>query len=474
MAALDQIVPGPILKHGRAQALLVASILALSVVCSVSYLPAHFLDFRAFYCAGQAQLSGADPYRVHPLHECEQSLSAPLVPPMPFDETLPAPFPGFVLTLFAGLALLPFAVALFFWEAAACIALGCGVILVARVTRTSILANTIVLGFPAVVVALQDGQVTPFIGLAVAGSASLLQSGRSRLAAVASLGALLDPHVGLALVLGIFVCVRESRTLLIVGAALLVALGALFSGLPHEWEYFRAVIAAHALANVSDSMQFSATNLAFEAGIAPPLALTLGSIWYVAALAVGVFVAARLRLRLGIAAAAYVPVAFAVFGGTHTHSQQLALAIPAFLLVASRMSGWRRDFCAIVTYVAAVPWVHIAPIPWLYVVPPVLAVAFAHAMGCGRQGVRLAAGSLIGLALMMIAIVCLHTPYNVSNAHIEGNPLAEVSWQMFVVSRFAPPDYWHIIAKAPTVIAFLVFFAVAVRTALGTVAVRDG
>ncbi len=441
-----------------------ASLIALSALLLAPHLHGRLLDFRAFYCAGQVQLSGVDPYREHPLRECEERVSAPGLSAEHFGTSVPAPFPGFVLALFAMLALVPFAWSLVIWESAACLALGLAVVLVARTTRTSLTASAIGLGFPAVVVALQLGQVTPFILLAVAGSASLLGSGRPRLAAVASLGALLDPHVGLALYAGIFVGVPRARGVLLAGAAALAALGLFVSGPAREWEYLHAVIPAHALANLTDAAQFSTSNFAFEAGAPVSLALILGSLWYAGAIIAGVCVALRLRTRLGIAAVAYVPTAFAVFGGTHTHIWQLAIAVPAFMLLHSA-AGARRDVCAVVTFIAAMPWLALAPFPWLFAIPTALAVLFAREMGCGRQGIRLAAGTLSALLVIMTAI--LRTPLRkLADVNVPGNPLAEVPWQIAVVARNVPADAWHFIARAPTAIAFALLLAGFVQAVL--------
>ncbi len=448
------------------RALFIAGIIALSAAFAAPHLPEQLLDFRAFYCAGQVELAGADPYRIHPLHECEQRYRASGLTPMHYGVTVPAPFPGFVLALFALLATLPFWLALVIWEGVACAALGISAVLVARTTNTSLTANAIVLGFPAVVVALQLGQVTPFILLAIAGTASLLQAGRPRTAAVAALAALLEPHVGLALVLGIFVTVRPARGVLTAGALGLFALGIAVSGPQREWEYVRSVLPAHALANLSDATQFSATNLAFVLGFPATIALALGSLWYVGALFVGIWLALRLRGRLGVAAVAYVPAAFAVFGGAYTHFQQLALAIPAFMLLCASATGRRRDLCSSGTFVAAMPWLFIGPFPWLFVAPPLLAVVFARQVGSGRQGLRLAAASFAMLAIILITIVRSHSVRRLLQQRIPGNPLADVSWQVFTLARNVPAESWYLVAKAPTVIAFLLLFGVLVQTAL--------
>jgi hypothetical protein len=452
-------------RRACVQVVFIAAIIALSVVFSAPHLPGKFLDFRAFYCAGQAQLSGADPYLEHPLHECEAQVSAPGLPPLNYGATLPAPFPGYVLALFAALARFPLWFALLVWEGAACLALGFAILLVARMTRTSLAANAIVLGFPAVILALQLGQVTPFVLLALAGSAALLQGERPRLAALASLGAMVDPHVGLALGLGLFVCVPQTRGILIAGTAALFALGSIASGPQREWEYLHSVIPAHALANLSEARQFSAANFAFEAGVPASLALTLGSLWYVAALAAGIAVAQRLRKRLGIICVACIPAAFAVFGGTHSHLQQLAIAVPAFMLLTSVARDARRDFCTVVTFVAAIPWLFIAPFPWLFAAVAILAIVFTREMSTALQGIPLALGSVGALSVIMLSILRSHTERNVGAVTVVGNPLAEVSWQIFTVARNVPADSWYFVARAPTVIAFVLLFAALIAAA---------
>jgi hypothetical protein len=439
------------------KAVLVTSVIGLSLAFYV-HLPVQFFDFRAFYCAGQAELSGADPYREHPLHECEQGLSAPTLAPLRGDVTVPAPFPGFVLAVFAALATLPFPCALAVWLAGSLVALGCAIVFVAQTTSTSMTANVIALGFPAAIVALPLGQVTPFVLLAVAGSAVMLQRGRPRLAALTALGAMLDPHVGVAVLLGIFAGVPRARVVLIGGTAALFVLGLCVSGPSREWEYVRSVIPAHALANVTDGTQFSTTNLVYLAGVSPAAALRLGSLWYGLATAAGVVVALRLRKRLGIVAVAYIPLAFAVFGGPHSHLQQLAMAIPAFMLLSSAATGGRREFCSVVTFVAAVPWLYITPFSWLYIAPSALALVFAAEMKSARQGARLAAACFVTLTVTKMSMPRSAVPVQF-HAITAGNPLAEVSWQTFMTALNGPMETWYLIARAPTVVAFVILLA---------------
>jgi hypothetical protein len=450
----------------------IVALVLLGIAFSAPYFPERFSDFRAFYCAGSAVRAHADPYREHPLDECERGVRAPGLSTLRSGVAVPAPFPGYALALFALFAGLPFPVASALWIMLTGGALAAAIVLLARVTATPLAAGAIALGFPAATVALPLGQVTPLVLLAIVAAAAALQAGRARLAAVAALGALLEPHVGLALVLGIAAGVPRARITLVVGCALLAVLGAAVSGPPHEWEYLRAVLPAHALANLADSSQFSTANLAYAVGFHAPAALGLGTLWYAAALGGGTWVALRLRARLGGVALALIPPAFVVFGGTHTHLAQLALAVPAFLLVCSAARGAFREAAVAVTIVAAIPWLFIAPFPLLFPAVAVLTAAFARIMDARRYALALAAGSFAASSAIFLAIVHSHVERGPIDAHVVGNPLAQVAWQIFVAARNTPPESWFAVAKAPTVIAFCALLSALVIAARNRVPVH--
>lgn len=449
----------------RARALGVALLVALGIALSAPYFPERFSDFRAFYCAGRAVVAHADPYREHPLADCERAVRAPALSVLRGGVALPAPFPGCVLAAFAAFAVLPFGAALALWLAASCAALVVAVALIARVTRAPPAAAAIVIAFPALTVALPLGQVTPFVLLALAAAAYFVCVDRPHAAALASLGAVLDPHAGIALLLGVFVAAPRARLTLLGGVAGLVALGLAVSGPSHEWEYVRAVLPAHALANLTDSSQFSTSAFAYAAGMPAGAALWLGSAWYTAALAAGVVAGRRLRARLGAVAPVVCVPAFAVFGGTHTHLAQLALAVPAFLmLVSAARSAAERERLTAITFVAAIPWLLLAPFPLLFPAAAVLAVAFARELGVRRLAPALAAGTFAALAAIFIAILRSHVAHAPVDAGVDGNPLAETAWQLFVTARNVPTESWYLFAKGPTVIAFGALFAVMLGT----------
>jgi hypothetical protein len=442
-----------------------AAFIAFSLAFYCVQFPARFADFRAFYCAGQTLRAGADPYREHPLHECEHALRAPELSFIDAEITVPAPFPGCILGLFAVLSLLPFSVAIALCTLVSVVALLAAIGLIARITAAPPLAVAVVTLFPALVVPLPLGQPTPLALLAIAGCGALLCAGRPRFAALAVFGTAFDPHVALAAGLGLFAAEPRARPVVLGGATLFVAVGLLVNGPAREWEYASVVIPAHALANVPEFSQFSTANLAFMAGVPAALALRIGNLWYAVSLVLGTFVALRLRPTLGPAATAFVPPAFAVFGGAHTHFQQLALAIPAFVLAASAASARPRALLVATTFVAAMPWLLLAPFPILFVPLAVAGVVFARAMRAGAISIALGLCSF-WLALGLCCAVAYSARRYVPFAPIaHGNPLAEVAWSRFV-ARGAPPELWVVLSKGPTIAAFLVVLALLVRMSL--------
>jgi hypothetical protein len=442
--------------HGAKVAirLLITIFVGLSLTGFFSVYPSRFCDLRAFYCAGRAVLAGRDPYREHPLHECEHALPTRFLSSLAEPVTIPAPYPGYDLALFAVIARLPFGWAVIAVTLGSCLTLGAATLLVARSTSTPLFASTIALGFPAFIVPLPLGQPTPFVLCAIAGCAQLLKADRPRLAALCAVLTAIEPHVGLAVWLGLFVGVPRARPILVAGALLLLAVSTLVLRPAQEWEYVHDVVPLQALVNVPEFSQLSTANLAYTAGLSPRLALRLGYIWYACSLLIGLAVGLRSRSRLGGAAVALVPAAFAVFGGPHIHLQQMAFAAPAFLLATSAATGVRRAVLVFATFFACVPWLIAAAFPYLFVPTAVLAVVFARVMRTARTGAGLGLSSFIVLGLLCSIVVHSHArPMSFESP--AGNPLAEVGWGLFVDATSLPAQIWFLAGKIPTLLALM-------------------
>jgi hypothetical protein len=136
----------------------------------------------------------------------------------------------------------------------------------------------------------------------------------------------------------------------------------------------------------------------------------------------------------------------------------------------ARSAGlWARaDLAALLTFVAATPWLFFGAQPWVFFAPSVLALFFAHEMKCARWSFGLAMATLATQWVILLTILQTFSVHKLLPVVVEGNPLAEVSWQAATIAENVPAEVWLIVAKAPTVLAFTLFFAVVVRTAFRT------
>jgi hypothetical protein len=336
------------------------------------------VDFRAFYCAGQALRTGGDPYRLEPTKSCqvatltENGLSGN-------GRTLPAPFPPYGLSFFALISLLPIRAATQAWLAASVLALCCSALLVGRLSSLNITAVTLALlgsvGFASLVI----GQVVPIVFCAAVFAAVRARHGDGRGAALGAAVAALEPHMALPLWLGLFAGVPAARRSLLVAAAALVAIS-LLAGPALSLEYFRQVLPLHARSELYNfSAQYSAAALAAVAGIAPNIDAAIGLGSYAIMLVLGIVVGMRLARRHDDPAfAAVTPMAAALLGGEFLHITQIALALPFALILYARLP--RRSLVSAGVLVAivalAVPWETIAELPIVWDRHPM-----SHAVG---------------------------------------------------------------------------------------------
>jgi hypothetical protein len=255
---------------------------------------------------------------------------------------------------------------------------------------------------------------------------------------------------------------------LLLGTFALAVLSVVVLGPARNIEYLRDVLPAHALANLTDRAQFSTANILASLGVPAHAALLVGNLWYVAMLVLGITIAIRLRPRYGDATIALVPPAFAVFGGLHIHVQQLAIAIPALLLVSFNLKGRTRDIFVAATFVAAVPWLLTAPFPMLFPLLAILAVVFARLMHAPRIALPLGVASFLAASCMFVAVARTRHPHLAISPAPAGNPLAEVSWSMFVHAMDAQADPWLWFLKTPTFGALAIALGMTIAAAYAT------
>jgi hypothetical protein len=168
---------------------------------------------------------------------------------------------------------------------------------------------------------------------------------------------MLEPHVGLPAVAAIFLLVPRSRVAVAATGALFAIVSVALLGWPTVVEYVRDVLPAQSAGEAAISwQQYSLTHLLYLAGIPVKAATTLGSAWYLAAIAFGTYAAAKIRATFGSnAAIVLVPVAISLFGGLYVHNHQITAALPAALLLATLPLRGRR-LAVVAVALLAFPW----------------------------------------------------------------------------------------------------------------------
>lgn len=309
-------------------------------------------DFAIFYCAGQVVDRGGNPYEAQPLGACEHRHWPP---GMLSGVSEPAALPGYGLVPFMLLALLPFAVAKWLWLAISCAAFGLAVAAGSKLSKMSPVAIFGLLFVPLAVLNIGDGQLTVFTISAILACGVYLRSGRPQLAAFCALGALLQPHIALPLLAGLFVLVRGTRGVLAAALAVLGAVHLTVLGLQPALAYFTAVLPAMSRAEIVASDQYGTMWWLHAAGVPAVAASRISDLAYVAAVAGGIALASTARRRnADPSLAAVLPVAVALPFAPYLHDIELGAALGAplaFLYAAPYDRRWNA-----VAVLCATPW----------------------------------------------------------------------------------------------------------------------
>jgi hypothetical protein len=313
-------------------------------------------DFRAFYCAAHVTLLGGDPYRTEPLRACEHAAAAAFSLHFPTIFVYLAPLPPYALALLTPLGAVAFPIASTVWFVLGIAALATGVVITSRISGRSILLVAIAFTIAGGFVSIDEGQLAPFITLALCLAAQAIRSEPVRRCGIAWVGlAMLEPHVAIAAVLGVLI---EKRARRVVACILCVLLAIdLFSGGPGRTaEYFFQVLPLHARLELASLVaQFSLTTMLWSFGASKAVAQLLGTIDYLAMIVLGLWVAARLAARFQDRAfLVFVPPTFVLLGGTYIHLFQVLIALPLAFLALGTMPK-RRIVIALAILGLAVP-----------------------------------------------------------------------------------------------------------------------
>jgi hypothetical protein len=451
---------------------------ALAVCCTVLPIGAQLygdraagwlgIDARAYYCAATLLREGKNPYAAAPLHACERGTPAPYYRP-PARVTVPAPYPPYALALFAPLTALPFADAALVWWTLLALAIVCAACALAAITRLRFATAWAALALAAALTTFSAGNVLP-VALAALLLAALAVARKLYVwAAAAAMLAMVEPHVGLPALVALVIALPAMRLPVGIGVVLLAALSVATAGFATTLEYFTAVVPAHALAEVSRDNQYSLSTILAAIGVSDTPAAIAGTLSYAIATAAGVVVALRLAHRYAAPAAiVLVPPAFSLLGGSFVHTAEIAVAVPAALLLVTReqtRSAW--PLAALV--LLAVPWMMATSVA-LFLAPLVPVAYLLYAFG-GRDRTLALTGTVVAYAIAFaLFAAAAGAPHiaAVPHAHPPIDPrLAEASWRDYVLGNTTNnPAMW--LLRLPSWIGLLALIASAVFLARRT------
>ena len=296
-----------------------------------SFLATNVRDFKSFYCAGEAVLQHADPYRVEPLRACTHRV----VSWEPAWLVVPAPLPAYSLVFFAALAMLPYQTASFVYEMLLVAGVLIGALALARLTGWSPLVTLLVLIPTDGFLNVSYGGFMPLVIAALCVGALALERGALTVVAICLGIAMLEPHVALPAFIAVLVGVPRARVAMCSVVAVLVAVSIAAVGVEINVEYVRTVLPLVALGEVAANDQYSLTHVLAAIGMSPSRAVSIGSASFLFMLAVGVTLALRLAKRRRLAYLLLLPPAAGMLGGSYIHDVQLVAEIPLALLIAT-------------------------------------------------------------------------------------------------------------------------------------------
>lgn len=416
-------------------------------------------DFGAFYCGGTMVREGVSPYAAAPLLKCERS-------PQPFGLhvtrpgiALPAPFPGYVLSIFVPISLLPYPVAAALWFILLLAATAVACIFLAQLCGRPVLVPFVLLAFGLAVAVIPYGELAPLGIAALAfGAAALRQEFSWKVIVALAVLALLPP-IALPVYLAVFVYRAAARLPIVLLGSSLIVLDLVTGGPQVAFAYFRHVLPNHAASEIGYIMQYSMTWLVQGLGAPDRVALLSGTISYVLMAGAGVYLSGQLARSLRDPAfLLLVPAGFAVIGGPFVHYSEITLALPAALLLYCRSSGNVRNVAALAIVTIALPWQWILTQPllaipivfWtLGIVSVVLSAPFNVTLRVGF------AAAVFCAACMALAVI--YGPQVAPHAAtvILDQSLAEASWGNFIAAKLSTNGLVWWIGKAPTWIGLI-------------------
>jgi hypothetical protein len=408
----------------------------------------EFDDLRALWCAGRAVDQHADPYRVEPERTCQQAIAIDTLRDSP-NLVMSFVLPGYDAAGAALLALLPLRLAIAVFVALALAALLAAVVLLVRVLGVPAPLAVAALAFSAGYPSLTLGQVGAFELLAIVASAAALHAGRDRWAGVLAAAALLEPHLGAFVGLAVLAFAPRARVAYVLGAAALLVLAVAATGPAAQLHYLLHELPQQGLAEARQDQQYSATFVATALGVPIPAALALGALSTMVMLGVALVLARRFGARER-AAVVLLPAACAVCGGVYLHYAQVAVAVPAaLLLVGMARTPRERILAGVAVVLLAIPWYDVALVKQL--LAPALTTLAVLVWSLTGGSVRAVAAAVVACWLVLVPTEnrppAAPPPPVVSR--LPGDASATSAW-VEVARSIGRPDLWHVAVKVPT------------------------
>jgi hypothetical protein len=307
-------------------------------------------------------------------------------------------------------------------------------------------------------------------------AALFLQRGRMIAASAFIAVAMIEPNVALPAAIGLFVAAKSARVPLLVAAVAGGTLSIIAGGLALNFEYALTVLPAHALSEVSRDNQYSLSTVVAALGVPDRASVLVGTLSYAIMLALGVIVGYRLSYRLNCPAFAIVmPASFALIGGSFVHTEAIAAAVPASMLLASR-APTARNWAVGAALLLSVPWM-LATSASLFLAPLYPIAFIARTFWKSTRTLWLL--SAVAAFAIIATLFILAEP---SNAHVTiaehirptiDPALAESAWRDFVLNdstnRLAT---W--LLRLPTWIGLVVMAIVAASASRRATTLRRG
>ena len=349
-------------REAAVAALLVAASLLIESV-AVARHGLLMADFRAFSCGAQAVIHGASPYLSAALAACE-STPAPAGLFHAGGAPVPTPLPPYAYALFIPFALLPFPLAALLWLAISLIACAACAHTVAELAGVKRADAWALLAFALVGMSVPFGEIVPVVLAALCLAALAVERGTLGAAVAWCALATIEPHVALPALCALALWRPASRIRLLIAGLVLAVLSGALVGPATMWDYVRAVLPAHALAELPRDTQFSLSWILWRLGVGDGLALRVGSLSYGVMLVGGVCAAGALARRWGRASViVLLPATAVLLGGVFIHIGQMAVALP-FVVLALRFVERGRWALQLALLLLALPFQFIGQEPW--------------------------------------------------------------------------------------------------------------